>query len=336
MRRYGYIILFVLTLISASAQDIHFSQFWMQPLYLNPANAGMFDGQYRAGAMYRQQWRAVPVPYRTVSIMGDARFDNVIRGKADGGAGIIFNNDVSGDSKYTINQAYIPVSAVKTISSDSALSVSAGLAPGISNIAFRTDKLTFDKQWDGDIYNPSLSTGENFPSLSRTYFDVSAGITLQYKFKGTGLVSAGTSLSHFNRPRVSFFKNDDVKLYAKTNTFVSVQYPVQQMLFVNVDLMYEKQGPFRETVIAARGRYVMDPKDNIVLSAGFSARPGDAMIVLLGMDYQNYQFGFAYDMNYSKFNVATNKRGAIEFGVIYIFKKPTVFIPKERVCPIYM
>ncbi len=335
MKRKIIIAFFSLLLLDAAAQDIHFSQFWLQPLYLNAGNAGMFDGQYRAGGIYRRQWRAVPVPYRTVSFMGDARFADLIAPKTDAGAGLIFNNDVSGDSKYTINQFYVPISAIK-IFPDSNLSASFGLAPGISNIAFRTDKLSFDNQFDGDVYNSSLPSGENFPTLSRTYFDLSAGVTAQYKFKGSGYVSVGTSLAHFHRPRVSFFKNDGVKLYAKSTSFLSVQYPLQQLLLLNVDVMYEKQGPFHETLLSSRLSYVLDAKDNIALNAGFSARLGDATIFNVGLDYKNYKVGFAYDMNYSNFNAATNKRGAIEVGLIYIFKKEIPFTPKKRVCPIYM
>jgi type IX secretion system PorP/SprF family membrane protein len=336
MKKNYFIYLFSFVTLVSMAQDIHFSQFWMQPLYLNPANAGLFDGQYRAGGIYRRQWRSVPVPYRTVSFMGDMRMKDFISKKTDAGIGLIFNNDVSGDSKYSINQLYVPLSAIKVSGSDSALELSGGISPGISNIAFNTAKLSFDSQWDGDIYNSSLSNQENFPTQSRTYFDVGAGVAMNYKIKQTGYISFGTSLSHINRPRVSFFKNNAVKLYAKSATSLSIKYPLSQLLYVNADFLYEKQGPFHETVAAARVGYFLDIKENISVNAGFSNRFGDAAILMLGMDYKNYKIGFAYDMNYSKFKAATNKRGAIEIGLIYIFKKEPPFIVKKRVCPIYM
>jgi type IX secretion system PorP/SprF family membrane protein len=325
-----------MALLSSVAQDMHFSQFFLQPLYLNPANAGMFDGQYRAGGMYRSQWKSVPVAYRTISLMADTRFDNFFAPKTDAGAGFIVNNDVSGDSKYTITQFYIPVSCIKTMKSDSNLSASFGLVPGFSSIGFNTGKLTYDSQFDGDIYNPSLPTGESYPSLSRNYFDVAAGLILKYKIKNTGFITFGTSLSHFNRPRVSFFKNNDIRLYSKSSTFLSVNYPFSQLFSLNADLMYARQGPFRETLMALRASYVLDIKDHIAVNAGISNRFGDAAIFMLGMEYKNYTFGFAYDFNYSNFQAATNKRGAIELGLIYIFKKETPFLAKKRVCPIYM
>jgi type IX secretion system PorP/SprF family membrane protein len=315
------------------SQDIHFSQFWAQPLYLNSAQTGLFDGDYRVGGMYRNQWRSVPVPYATLSLFADTKFKKVLNQRNDIGVGLVFNNDISGDSRYSINQFYVPVSFIQTFKSDTNLTASFGLMPGISNIAFRTNKLTFDNQFDGDAYNSSYSSGENFPTLSRTYFDLGSALAFQYKIKSNGMISVGTSLSHINRPGVSFFKNNDVKLYAKSTSFLSLKYPLAQKLFLHVDAMYEKQGPFHEAILAGRISYLLNPKDNIALSAGLSSRLGDAGIFLLGMDYKDYRFGFAYDINYSKFVPATNKRGAWEIGLIYIFRKNPVFIPVKRACP---
>ena len=52
------IVLFVAQIlcISASTQDLHFSQFMNSPLLTNPANTGFIpDGDYRLGVNYRNQ-----------------------------------------------------------------------------------------------------------------------------------------------------------------------------------------------------------------------------------------------------------------------------------------
>jgi type IX secretion system PorP/SprF family membrane protein len=329
-------LFFCLALIDLSAQDIHLSQFWANPLYLNPAQTGVFDGDYRLAAAYRNQWRAIPVPYSTLTFCGDTRFKQVFSQQSTVGLGVIFNNDVSGDSRYTINQFYVPLSYIQNFKSDTNLSISLGISPGVSNIAFNTRKLSYDNQFDGDAYNPSLPTGENYPTQSKTYFDIGTGLAIQYKLKNAGYISAGTSLSHINHPNVSFFKTEGVNLYSKSNTYVSVKYPIKEALFLNVDFMYQKQGPFHETILAGRVGYVLNKENNISVNAGISARLGDAAIFLLGMDYKTWRAGLAYDVNTSAFNVATNKRGAIEVCLLYIFKKKPLFVPKKRSCPIYM
>ena len=336
MKKVFYLFIFCLTLMKLSAQDIHLSQFWANPLYLNPAQTGMFDGDYRVAAAFRNQWRTVPVPYTTVSFCGDTKFNNVFSQHGTIGGGLIFNNDASGDSRYSINQFYVPLSYIQTFKGDTNLSISLGISPGVSNLAFNTTKLSYDSQFDGDAYNPALPTGENYPTQSKTYFDLGSGLAAHYKLKWAGYVSIGTSLSHLTRPNISFFKNEGVNLYTKSNTYISVKYPLKELLFLHVDAMYEKQGPFHETVLASRIGYIVNKENNVSVNIGLSARVGDAAIALVGLDYKSLRVGMAYDINTSKFTAATNKRGAIEFSVLYIFKKAPMFIPKKRSCPVYM
>jgi hypothetical protein len=53
-----YFLVLTLLLLSAetSAQDPHFSQFFVSPLALNPAFAGKFDGSYRFSGNFKKQW----------------------------------------------------------------------------------------------------------------------------------------------------------------------------------------------------------------------------------------------------------------------------------------
>ena len=56
---------------NGSAQDIHFSQFFETPLLRNPALAGIFSGDFRMQAVYRNQWNSVTIPYQTTSLNGE-------------------------------------------------------------------------------------------------------------------------------------------------------------------------------------------------------------------------------------------------------------------------
>ncbi len=66
--------IFFFFLISSSfiqngiGQDLHFSQFFNNPLLTNPANTGFIpDADYRLGASYRNQYSNImAVPYNTI------------------------------------------------------------------------------------------------------------------------------------------------------------------------------------------------------------------------------------------------------------------------------
>src|SRR5689334_25236350 len=76
MRKNRYHIILICCLaaaLPATAQDLHFSQYFNSPLSTNPANTGFIpDGDYRIGVNYRNQWSSVmSVPYKTMSAFGD-------------------------------------------------------------------------------------------------------------------------------------------------------------------------------------------------------------------------------------------------------------------------
>lgn len=318
------------------AQDIHFSQYSSSPLNLAPSNSGLFDGDYRVTANFRDQWRVVPVPYTTVSLAAEMRnkFKHV-QGDYTG-AGVLFNYDLAGDSKYSTTQFYIPVSYLKKIGKDSNLFVGVGLAPGVSNINFKTDRLKFDNQYDGDAYNSALPTGENFPLLSKTYFDLNASLSFQYLFRPRAWIQLSAAFSHLNQPNVSFFKEKSVKLDLKQAYYAGVSYPVGAKLDWMIELLYERQGKYQEIIPGSRISYILSFKDRISANLGFYYRGKDALIGRLGMKYKNLEAGLSYDVNISKFIPATNRRGGFEASLIYIFKKNIPFVAKKRACPIYM
>src|SRR5436305_12477849 len=80
-------------------QDLHFSQFYEFPLLRNPALAGIFNGNFRFTAGYRNQWQSVTVPYRTMIVSGECK---VLGGLNTGDfvtAGLQATTDIAGDSK---------------------------------------------------------------------------------------------------------------------------------------------------------------------------------------------------------------------------------------------
>ena len=61
-------------LINGNAQDIHLSQFSNTPLLRNPALAGIFTGDTRFQAVYRNQWQSIGYPYQTAALSGEYKF----------------------------------------------------------------------------------------------------------------------------------------------------------------------------------------------------------------------------------------------------------------------
>ncbi|MDF2437876.1 MAG: hypothetical protein K0Q95_2252 [Bacteroidota bacterium] len=319
------------------AQDIHYSQYNATTQNLNPAQTGLFDGDWRFVGNFRTQWSAIPVPYKTFSLAGDTRLKTKLENDVPA-VGMQINNDKSGDSKFTTTQVFLSGSYIKKLTSDSTNFVSVALQPGISTKAFNVNALTFDNQYDGDQYDPSIASGENFSKTRITYLDLGGGVAYLWRKNNRMKVNAGFSAFHLNRPKQSFFNNDEIKLDVKT-VFTGIgQIPVSTKIDVLPSFMYQRQGKFNETLLGLFGKYYLAPVNGqeAAFSLGAFYRVKDAFILAANMDYRSFNVGISYDVNTSKLREATNRRGGFEISVIYIFKKLVPFVAKKRVCPIYM
>ncbi|MDX2360790.1 MAG: PorP/SprF family type IX secretion system membrane protein, partial [Crocinitomicaceae bacterium] len=86
---FSVLILTVLC-FAAHSQDPQFTQFYANPIYLNPAFAGS-NGCPRIGANYRNEWPNLSSNYVTYSVSYDQYFKNI-----SGGIGIIAMHDQQG------------------------------------------------------------------------------------------------------------------------------------------------------------------------------------------------------------------------------------------------
>lgn len=329
-------IVFCLCSYTTYSQDIHFSQYNGSVLNLNPAFTGFFDGDYRVNAIYRSQWTSVPVPYRTISIAADGRFKTKKMKSDCFGLGIYFNNDKAGDTYYNTTQLYLSGSYIHKLNKDSTFLWSTGITAGISNGAFNYNRMTFDDQYQSNSYSSSNSTGEAFAKNSTTFADFNLGSALQYTLKQRASIQYGISYHHFTNPTITYQNNTSVRVDAKLSNYVCFQYPVAPKLDLAIELLYSHQGKYNEIIPGTQLRYLLADKNNQSASIGLYYRASDAAIARVGYQYKTLTAGISYDINTSKFTAATNRNGAIEFYVTYIFKKIIPFTPKTRVCPIYM
>lgn len=336
-KRHCTVLLLLCTQYSIlTAQDIHFSQYNGSLLNLNPANTGFFDGNYRLNGIYRSQWTSVPVPYRSISFAGDARFKTKKMIKDCFGVGIVFNNDGSATTNYNTNQIYVSGSYIHSLNKDSTFLWSTGLTAGISNNSFNYNKMTFDDQYQNSTYNSANNTGENFSNTATTLADINVGTMFQYTLKQRAIVQYGISYHHVNSPKISFQNNSNIHIDSKLTNYLAFQYPIAPKIDILIEALYSHQGKYNEIVPGTQFKFLLEQKNNQAISVGAYYRLKDAAIARIGYQFKTLTAGIAYDVNTSKFKAATNSKGAVEFYVTYIFKTVTPFVPKTRICPIYM
>jgi type IX secretion system PorP/SprF family membrane protein len=336
------IILILLCRSIGYSQDIHFSQFYMSPLTLNPGLAGV-NYNFEALINYKDQWRGVATPYKTLAASLDARLKKKEYREGFWAAGLNFFRDKAGNAKLGISQINLTVAYHLSIAKFQTLGV--GLQGGYAMRSINDNDLHWASQYDPDIgYNPNIPTGETSMMSSFSYGDVGGGIVWAFNnTSGTLHVSdnhdfkANVGIAVFHaKQKYSFYKNSNEKLYPK---YVFHGDGLISLGSNNVALvpgfMYYRQGPAQEFYFGTMLRCVLRQyskytgiKKGASLSFGAYCRTKDAMTTNFLLEYSSYSLGVSYDINMSKLSKASNGHGGIEialrYGVSTQSHKPTM------------
>ena len=100
---------------AVQGQDIHFSQVDADPMLLNPAYAGFYQGAGRFGMLYRNQWATVSIPYQTFAFSGEValwRSRNMNSGLS---AGVSLFNDHAGTLHYGTTSGHLSLAYYRAV-----------------------------------------------------------------------------------------------------------------------------------------------------------------------------------------------------------------------------
>jgi type IX secretion system PorP/SprF family membrane protein len=321
MQKIRYILLAACTLgfeFSLYAQDLHFSQFFNSPLTTNPANTGFIpDADYRLGAHYRDQYSSImAVPYKTISIYGDAQ---VLRDRLESGwlgLGGVILRDVAGSGSLTSTKAYASIAYHQMLGNSSLLT--AGFNVGWANKRIDQTKLKFPDQFDGKFFDSNVPTSVVLTNNSVSYFDMQAGMNYAYFPTENIYFNAGYSIHHVNRPLESFFDEsaDSSRIAMRHIGFLNAILKVNENVIINPNAYFTTQANASELVVGMNAAYNLSGDGEKQLIGGLYYRLGDAVVPMIGFELKNVRFTFSYDVTTSSLHQFNGYRGATEFNVM--------------------
>lgn len=180
------ILLFTVFVYELKAQDPQFTQFYANPLYLNPAFAGTARCP-RICMNYRNQWPNLTANYVTYSFSGDMHIDALA-----GGLGVLVTTDDQARGTLKTTNASLLYSYQAVISRE--FSLKFGLQATYMQKSLDRENLHFGDMIDarrGFVWN----TQEAIPSQNKANADFSVGMlgfSKHYFF--------GFAAHHINRP----------------------------------------------------------------------------------------------------------------------------------------
>lgn len=300
LKRYlPILLLFLVVLPEAKAQDPQFTQFYANPLYLNPAFAGSARCP-RFVLNYRNQWPAIPGNFVTYSASYDQHFDGI-----NGGLGILVTNDVAGEG--TLNTLNASAIYSYHLEVNRNFSIKAGFQATYAQRTLDWTRLTFGDQIDaryGFIYATQEAIGPN----SVNFVDFSAGI-LGYSEN----FFFGFAAHHLTQPDQSFLVPTS-RLPMKFTGHTGAVIPLGKKTRFNdpatlsPNILFQQQQDFRQINL---GMYFQ--KNPFI--AGLWYRNRDAFIVLVGLQQGIFKFGYSYDVTVSRLTNATAGAHEVSFAM---------------------
>ena len=289
------------------AQDPEFTQFYANPLYLNPAFAGTHRCP-RVTLNYRNQWPALSGTFVTQSASYDQHVDGLY-----GGLGLLVTSDQAGKGTLTTNRFSGLYSYQLKISRTFSVRVGA-------EATYFQRSLDWTKLQFGDMIDPRrgfvYQTGDVPRGGSVGGIDISAGIL---GFSETFFF--GFAAHHLNEPNESVISGES-KIPLKLTGHAGAMIPLGSSTYSDVavlspNIMYRQQAGFKQLNM---GVYIKKG----ALVGGVWYRNKDAFITTLGFQTDVVKFGYSYDVTVSKLSNASAGSHEISFQMNFACK------PKKR------
>jgi type IX secretion system PorP/SprF family membrane protein len=309
MRKSLNYLIAVLTLLVAAtelrAQDPEFTQFYANPLYLNPAFAGTARCP-RLVMNYRNQWPSLSGNFVTMSASYDQHVQTL-----QGGLGLIVLNDRAAQGTLNTTTVSGIYSYQQPISRK--FSIKAALQASYLQKALDWSRLTFGDMIDprkGFIYNTNdIPRGGSVRAV-----DFSAGL-LGFSDK----IYGGVAVHHLNEPNESLIVGTS-RLPMKYTFHAGAVIPIEKKsrdadAKISPNLLYRRQGEFQQLNL---GLYVS--KGPLVAGVWFRGLMfgqtyRDAFIATIGIQTDVVRIGYSYDVTISELTPSTGGSHEVSLGI---------------------
>lgn len=303
-----------------NAQDVHYSQMYATPLYVNPAFTGNHECDFRAAVNYRQQAASFTVPFETYTAWGDTRlYPEFLRGRGWFGLGthIYYDNAGYGDLKKIQGMLFGAYS--QGFNADNSMYGSLGVGVGATNRSINKNNLIYGDEWDPTSLQFLLGSSQDLARITNSsifYVDFNLGLSFHHMVNGNWMYEVGASVSHINTPTESFYGQSTNKLERKYIAHATAQHLINDNMMIKPEAYFIYQGGVNETLIGANMVFGTAP---VKLHGGLWLRVVRDIIPVIGVEYNGFTLLFSYDINISEQHYASQYKGGFEFSLVKKF-----------------
>ena len=274
------------------AQDPSYSQFYANPLFMNPAFTGTTELQ-RVVVNYRNQWPGKGNSFTTYSLS----YDRLLKNEKSG-VGIQVCYDREPNNIVNTSSAILSYSHHVQLGMETFMTF--GLQGGVVNKQFDLSGLVFPSNIDQISGQTSGSIPFSGTEAGTVYPDFAVGTVGQYR-----RFFWGASVHHLSQPDESIVEGDQkgkvpmkITVQAGSRTRKLHHGLLSREFTLSPNIIYQQQGSFKQLNL---GIYMIEKSFQFGgwFRNNFDVRP-DAIIVLVGFAREKFQFGYSFDYTLSK------------------------------------
>jgi type IX secretion system PorP/SprF family membrane protein len=342
MKKIYLVAILALTILTAGAQDIHYTQFYNSPLTTNPALTGVVPGAYRVSLIYRNQWFSgvnngfFNSPYQTPSVSFDMPI--VLKNKDAIGVGAVLLYDAAGAGSISTFTGQVSASYIKHLGTNHQLS--AGFQVGFTQVKLNTSDAHFASQYQGNDYNPNIASGIGLQP-NRNYVNLNFGLLYYGKLTSKISLYAGGSIFNTTTPKDNLTTDQSKKdLSIRGNINAGMDFTIGRRFHILPSALWMRQSNQNQLNTGLGFGYDVNMRTNITL--GIYNRVNDvlnadhqvdAAILYAGFQIKGFKLGASYDFTVSQFSQAGGGTGGLEISLTYI-GLPKIYSLKEIMfCP---
>jgi len=296
-RRFWLLLILLLMILSKSfGQDPHFSQFYANPIYLNPAFSGTGICP-RFSINFRDQWPSIPRNFLSFSGSYDQHIPEI-----HGGVGLLFSGDIAGAGfSQTYNAGFIYNFRTEVARQ---FYLQFALQGNFLHTSINGDKWIFAS----NIVNsnaPADFPEDKIKHFSKSQFDGSFG------FVGyTPYLYFGLAIHHLIPLQVNYFRNMNKKLEKvwepKWSAHIGGKITLRKKIksevnfgdiYLHPNILFISQGKFH---YLHEGLYFNFYPLTIGAWLRHNFQNFDAFIVSCGVEYKFLRIGYSYDFPLTK------------------------------------
>ncbi len=303
--RRAILLMSLATVVSGIAgQDPAMSQFYANPLFMNPAMAGI-EGPAKLYMGYRNQWPGAANPYSTYHASYEQYLETL-----QGGVGLHVINDRQGGGIFnTISLDAIYAYHLKVTKQ---LTVTGGFQASVGHRNMNPDGLVLPDELAG-------TGAASLNGYSKVYPDFSVGLGAFYKnYYG------GIACHHLHQPYMSTSEDPNTKLLRRYSLHVGAMFPVYEkrlgfeVLQISPNLVFLQQGIYQQINYGIEVLYKsllggVWFRQDLRFSYG-------TMVFSVGYARDQFRFRYSYDAKLSSPDLQFPSMGAHEISMVVIFE----------------